>query len=301
MKDAVVAGEVEVTLTPEEQDHAAAVARGDVITQQEEETINPDFLAEIAKEAGDAVTVETKKESAVIPYARFNEVNEENKALKAQLEAIKVQPAAPQESAAVVVEDPREKIKELRRQHEDLRIEGDLEAASLIADQIDDLILQAATTQAESRFQQKNALSTVQTSMDAVAAKAYVKYPFLDVNSETVDSDAVNAVVFRRDELVAAGHSLVDALQAAVDEKGPKFARLLGIEASAAVMNAERVRSDRDKDAREKASEASLLQPAALPSRSEKDSFAVNVTDLTPAQIKAMPEEQKARMRGDIV
>lgn len=281
-------------------EHEAAVARGDVFVPPGEEAINPDFLAEIAGEPAAPIVAEVKKDDGTIPRARFNEVNEENRRLKEQLEASKVAPPVELEPAAALpVEDPRVKLQELRRLQKDYDIEGDIEKFNETGDQIDDLLLQIATDRAEGRLEQKTSLSTVKTSMETVATAAYEKYPFLDVNSPNVDEDAVNSVITRRNELVTSGKSLVEALQTAIDEKGPKFARLLGIEPTSVVTEGDKIRAERDRAALEKAADASILQPAALPSRAEKDSFAVNVNNLTPAQIEKLPEEQKARLRGD--
>lgn len=306
MKDVLITTVVEdLQLTPAEQELAAAVMRGDVFGPPEEEQLDAEILSEIAadKEAIQAEQiVEPRKDEGVIPRPRFNEVIEENKALKAQLEQLKT-PATPvpaEQTPAEPVMSSRDKIREMRRQQENLRIEGDLDAAALLGDQIDDLILQTATATAESTYQQKNTQAGVQTSMEAVATAAFAKYPFLDVNSDKADSDAVTAVINRRNELISEGELPAAALQAAIDEKGPKFAKLLGVD-TATTPTAEQIKAMREKEALERASAASLSQPAILPNRGGKGTLEVNVNNLTPAEIKAMPEEQKARMRGDVV
>lgn len=309
--EVVVAVEIPIVeedkpLSPAEQEHAAAVARGDVLEQPKEDILDPAILAEIVAEKDDTVVVEAKKDDGVIPRARFNEVNEENKILKAQLEALKA-PVTTQTDTETVTVDPvvvdqREQIRDLRKQQKDLELEGDLDAAGLISDKIDDLILQVATTAAESRLSQRVTQNSIQASLESVAAQAYTQYPFLDIHSSDVDVDAVVAVRARTSELISEGKTAVEALQAAVAEKGPKFALLNGIKTDiSATDKADQVRAERNKAALEKAADASVAQPAALPSRTEKDSFAVDVKQLTPAQIKAMPEDQKARLRGDIV
>jgi len=290
--------------TAAEIEYAAAVARGDVIEPPKEEAVDPAILAEIAKEGDEALlnqpAIEEKKDDGNIPRARFNEVNEENKRLREQLEALARNKEVPVETQLPEqkIDDPREKLKDLRRQQKELEVEGDLDSAIALGDQIDELILEIATGRAKTSLQQENQTTRLLSSLEEVAAKAYESYPFLDINSDSCDPDAVVAVKSRRDELIAGGKSPIEALQTAVNEKGPKFAKLLGIQSESG-LTADQIRAAREKEARERAANASLNQPAELPSKSEKNSFAINVNSLSPAQIKAMPEEEKARLRGD--
>lgn len=268
---------------------------------------NPDILAKLVKEEPAAKVETEEKPDATIPRARFNEVNEENKALKAQLESLKTtqRPAAdPAEPAAQqqTVEDPREKIREMRRQQKDLEIEGDLEAASELGDQIDDLLLQVATVRAETNIKQSASQQTLQSSLETVATAAYDKYPFLNIDSPDVDVDAVGAVRARTSELITSGLTPVEALQTAVDEKGPKFARLLGTTTPAVDPNkAEQVRQSRDIQARTTAASASVAQPPVLPGKGE-ESFTVNIDKMSEKQFKEFSKtEAAARARGDIL
>lgn len=269
---------------------------------------NPDILARLVKEEPAAKVETEEKPDATIPRARFNEVNEENKALKAQLETLKTtqRPAAePIEPAAQqqVVEDPREKLREMRRQQRDLEIEGDIEAASVLGDQIDDLLLQFATIRAETNIKQSTSQETLLTSLETLATAAYEKYPFLDVDSPDVDIDAVGAVRARTTELVNSGLSPVEALQAAVAEKGPKFARLLGTPVTPAVdtSKADEVRQSRNTQARTTAASASVAQPPILPGKGE-ESFTVNIDKMSEKQFKEFSKtEAAAKARGDIL
>ena len=269
---------------------------------------NPDILAKLVKEEPAAKVETEEKPDATIPRARFNEVNEENKALKAQLESLKTtqrpateatEPAAQQQA----VEDPREKIREMRRQQKDLELEGDLEAATELGDKIDDLMLQVATVRAETNIKQSASQETLQTSLETVATAAYEKYPFLNIDSPDVDIDAVGAVRARTTELITSGISAVEALQTAVEEKGPKFARLLGTPTPAAVdtSKADEVRQSRDVQARTTAASASVAQPPILPGKGE-ESFTVNIDKMSEKQFKEFSKtEAAAKARGDIL
>jgi hypothetical protein len=269
---------------------------------------NPGILAKLVKEEPAAKVDPEEKPDATIPRARFNEVNEENKALKAQLESLKTaqRPATEtteQAGQQQTVEDPREKIREMRRQQKDLELEGDLEAASVLGDQIDDLLLQVATVRAETNIKQSASQETLQSSLETVATAAYEKYPFLNIDSPDVDVDAVGAVRARTAELITTGLTPVEALQTAVQEKGPKFARLLGTQTPATVdtSKADEVRQSRDIQARTTAASASVAQPPVLPGKGE-ESFTVNIDKMSEKQFKEFSKtEAAAKARGDIL
>lgn len=288
--------------------------RGDVFEPDEgtaevrvDAEFNPNILAKLTTEEP-AEKVETEERpDATIPRARFNEVNEENKLLKAKLDALQsVQQPAPapeQPAQQPAVEDPREKIREMRRQQKELEVEGDFEAANQVGDQIDDLLLQVATAQAETRIKQSANQETLQTSLETVAASAYEKYPFLDIDSADVDMDAVGAVRSRTAELITSGLSAVEALQTAVEEKGPKFAKLQAVVPVPAVdpAKADEVRQSRATQARVTAASASVAQPPVLPGKAE-DSFVVNIDKMTEKQFKEFSKtEAAAKARGDIL
>lgn len=267
---------------------------------------NPNILAKLASDepAVKAVAEPEEKPDATIPRARFNELNEENKALKARLDALQrpsEQSVQQEGQQQPVVENPREKIREMRRQQKDLEVEGDMEAATALGDQIDDLLLQVATVQAETNIKQSASQQTLQSSLETVASAAYEKYPFLNIDSPDVDVDAVGAVRSRTSELISSGVSPADALKTAVEEKGPKFARLHGITGAVDPGKAEQVRQLRDTQARTTAASASVAQPPVLPGKGE-ESFVVNVDKMTDAQFKQFKNtEAAARARGDIL
>lgn len=307
----VVADVEQVEAAPEfSEEEQAAIARGDLIVGDK-----------VSAEAADAEVVTTddvpseqtaKKGDDLIPRARFNEVNEQLKAEKAGRELLEAQIKELQartageikqaEAAEAVVEpvqSPRELLKDLRQQARTALIEGDFDLAEQLDDRIDDLVLQMSVEQV--RSEQTKAI--VAAGVNEVAAAAIEKYPFLNTESSGVDVDAVNAVITRRDELEAAGYPRATALQMAVDEKGPKFAKINGMElpAEPSADEAARVKAAREKAAREKAAATSVAQPAMMPNKSDKSSFAVDVNNLSAAQMKSLPEEEKARLRGDIL
>ncbi len=308
--ETVVVDDVEqqVDAAPEfTEEEQAAIARGDLIIDVNAAVDGNDTTTDAA-----AASQAPKKGDDLIPRARFNEVNEQLKAEKAERELLAAQIKELQartageikspEAAEAVVEpgvSPREQLKDLRQKAFDAKIEGDTELADQYEDQIVDLILQMSAEQ----FRSEQTKAVVANSVNEVAAAAIEKYPFLDSRSPDADQDAVNAVISRREELEAEGYSRATALQMAVDEKGPKFAKINGMDLAAepSADEAAKVKAAREKAAREKAAATSVAQPAMMPNKSDKSSFAIDVNSLSAAQMKSLPEEEKARLRGDIL
>jgi hypothetical protein len=288
------------------EEEQAAIARGDLIIE--------DKASAETVDADDVVTANqpAKKGDDLIPRARFNEINEQLKAEKAERELLaaqikelqartagEIKQAETVEAVVEPVQSPREQLKDLRQQARTALIEGDFDLAEQLDDRIDDLVLQMSAEQARS----EQAKVVVAAGVNEVATAAIEKYPFLDSSSPDADPDAVNAVISRREELEAAGYPRATALQMAVDEKGPKFAKINGIELAVepAADEAAKVKAAREKAAREKAAATSVAQPAMMPSKADKSTFAVDVNSLSAAQMKSLPEEEKARLRGDIL
>lgn len=306
------AGEGDEPAAPQEDaERAAAIARGDVIESPEDKPFSAEFLAEIAgkgeSKAEGETTDEKKDKDGFIPKARFNEVNDELKSAKERIAALEAGKGKDADTDARETEQPSEveqmetRRDELQLKADELLIQGELEERMAILKEIRTLDRQIAKAEMSVEMRKENDQQKVVASLNAVAAKAYELYPFLDVNSETCDTDAVIAVKARRDELMMQGKSPAEALQTAVDEKGPKFAKILGVKEDPGTLTAGQIREQRERQAKEKAAATSLEQPAQLPQKTDKDTFAVDVKALTPEQIKKMPESEKARLRGDVL
>ncbi len=287
----------ETQLSPED----AAIARGDVIVQPSVEALDADLLAEIAtgeQPITTEVPEEKREDGQHIPRARFNEVNEENKTLKARLAELETGKETPAPAKVPAPEDPKATLRELRHQYRTALVEGDDTVLDVLEEKIDAKLVEIARNEASAALEQKTTHQTIKESLDKVATAAYEQYPFLDIKSPDADIDAVNAVRFHRDQLMADGVPAAEALQQAINEKGPKFAVILG-KPLVNMANAERIKTEREKAAQTKAAATSVAQPAALPSKGSMETLKVDVNTLSPAQMKALPEEEKARLRGD--
>lgn len=236
------------------------------------------------------------------------DVETENATLKAQL-AERSKPAETVEEVAAEpqpdsLEALRAELRDVRKKGREALLDGELELCDELTDKADELVEQIAEKKAHSVNTTTKAATDLASALDSVAAKAYEKYPFLDVsNKETVDADAVSLVISRRNELIKGGMSQPAALQQAIDEKAPKFAKLYGLVDSDGkeTAAAKTTREAREKAARDKNANASLRQPGQ-PLGSEKEgTFKVNVAKISDEEFDALPEKVKAKMRGDTV
>jgi hypothetical protein len=280
----------------------AAIARGDVIIPAETDKIeledfDPEFLKTLA---GEVDAGKLPAEENFIPKARLNELSQqvkdsrtENAKLQARLEELEAGKLPVKEVIEVPV-DNRLKLKELRGLIRDADLEGDTETLSELEDARDELLIQIARED----INKERTQTEVATSVQQVKATAIVEFPFLDEKSADADLDAINSVIRMTGELMGKGKSQVEALQLAVAEKGPKFAKALGFVVNPVI---ELKPDTRDAEALKRAADTSLRQPAALQNRVEKDSFTIDVSKMTDKQIMAQPEEVRAKLRGDIV
>lgn len=281
-------------LTEEQQ---AAVARGDLIIDdgKDDDFIDPALLAAVAGEPDQPA----KKDDAVIPRARFNEVNEENKALKAQIEALQAGLQKPVEEA--VQQEPLQhtdvyaELEGLYAKAEEARYE-DPDQVPLIQKEITALTVQIAKAEAKAELECEQSRKSIVTEFAEAQAAFQRDYPELDTDPRL--SKLVNMFY---GEAVAAGARPGQAVAYAVAEVNAL--RGVAADQSAAVKEsvADVVRATREKAALEKAAATSVAQPGMLPSKSDKSEFAVDVKNLSAAQMKSLSEDQKARLRGDIL
>lgn len=295
----------------------AAIDRGDIIPGAE---LDADALAAIAAEEVDEGKDE-EKEERFIPKSRFNEVNEKAKAVTEENARLK----AELEAARGKAEPTAEELAEQQRREEEERenpttiagMEAKRDALQLQADELlveagpqDEeriaILKQINTLNKDIAKQELRAETTTQMTqaeiareLSVVTSESLSLYPFLDNKSDKCDVDAVLSVRNRRFELEGQGIRPAEALRQAVEEKGPKFAKMLGYEVDQ--KKQAEVKAARDKAARETAADASMRQPPTPPAQSEKETFAINIDKLSDKQYEALPEHEKAKLRGDVL
>lgn len=275
--------------TAEEKAYADAVASGDIIPEQMEVTAN-EPEEQIVEEPP------ASPKDIMIPKPRFDELAEENKALKERIAAFEAQKPQPEAPASVDTMDVLEnRLITLQDKADELMLEGDLDNRKPIIKEIRELERYIAKTNAVAEVEAKLRNQQVTASMEQVIQSAYTEFPFLDNASPQYDADAVTLINAVQSSYMQQGYDAAQALAMAVKEKAPRFAPP---SVQSGVQN--EVKESREKAAKTKAASATLNQPASLPSKTDKNVFEVNVNTLTAAQIKGMSEEQKARLRGDI-
>lgn len=323
-------------MTPEElaakaaEEEAAAAAaagndddRGDDFTPTPDEPIelggefDVDLLKQIAGDDSDSGGEggKTNERDGFIPRARFDEVNDKAKRLEEELRQAREgkggEPTtsgttagdnAGDQSGEDVVAVKMAELKELQKKAKAAEYEGEDETAEALNEQIEELRISIAEEKAVVRMRAERQQAEAQASMASVVTDAYEKYPFLDIKSDAKDMDAITAVFNRRVELEQAGKSPAAALKQAVEEKGPKFAKILGVETPAGDTSvADKVRQERAERAQKQAANASVTQPAAVPGSERESSFKVDMNKISDADYEKLPESVKAKLRGDSV
>ena len=163
------------------------------------------------------------KRDAVIPRARFDEVNaklhaerEEANRLRAELEALS-QPktAQPTEIDVDTLED----------QFFDAIINGEKEKAKEIRAQINAEIYTKARAASEEVVSTTLTQREIQSSFAKVVEQTVTDYPFLDSNSPDANAEAIGEVVEWRDFYLSKGDTPAAALQKAAAKIAPIYSK----------------------------------------------------------------------------
>lgn len=187
-----------------------ALLRGEEDEQQAVEPGEPEATSEPEGEQQDAEKP-VDEDMPVVPRARFNEVNEERKALKAQLEQLQGQQQIEQHQEQAI------DMKALRREATTALLDGDMDKHDEIQDRIQSEILRQAEAQAEARMAQRIEYDNFQSR----AAALVTEFPVLD--SEKGDPDAISMVVELRDAYINKGMGMAQALETAARKVAPLF------------------------------------------------------------------------------
>jgi len=171
-----------------------------------------------------------KKDTGNIPRARLNQEIEKRRALEAriaELESEKQKPAQQSQEQPAQEYDFKEAKKRLRQ----AQYEGDEELADRIEEE-----LQAATEAKVARIAEERAqqlyekriadaeAAKAKTAVESVVSDAYAKYPFLDIEGDEANQDAIDEVVALRDLYIGRGSSPAEAITKAVEKVGPRYA-----------------------------------------------------------------------------
>jgi hypothetical protein len=256
--------------------------RGDNILddQQEEEETDAAPEAEVAKE---------EEKETRIPKSRFDEVNNERKQLKAELEALRSQQAQvqPQEQAVPpVVFD----LDLAEQQYAEATFEGEFEKAKAIRKQIREAEYQQMQADFESRLKQEKTADVVEKNTAVIVSNAYADFPQLNPESESYDAGLVNKINLMQSAYISQGQRYDVALQQAIaDFVGDKPQEVKTVEKTVT-------------DSKKRNLDAANRQPTSLANVGVGDRAAANsikVENMTDTEFAALPEREKRRLRGD--
>ena len=155
------------------------------------------------------------KRDAVIPRARFDDVN-------ARLHAEREETARLRSELAARQEQPQQNtasLNELEDQFYEAFMSGEKDQALAIRAQINERIYAQSESAAERKLQEREASS----SFNQAVAKAIADYPFLDPAKDVADAQAIADVVEWRDFYISRGDSPANAISQAVAKIAPMY------------------------------------------------------------------------------
>ena len=180
----------------------------------DDETKDDDGQDETKDDESEAEAAAFKRD-AVIPRARFDDVNarlhaerEETARLRSELAARQEQPQASGLS-----------LNELEDQYYEAFMSGEKEKAIALRAQINEHIYAQSELAAERKLQEREASS----SFNQAVAKATADYPFLDPSKDVADAQAIADVVEWRDFYISRGDSPANAISQAVAKIAPMY------------------------------------------------------------------------------
>ena len=244
-------------------------------------------------EEQEAVEVEDKKKSPMVPKSRLDEVLAKQKALQKQLD----EQAAQQ--AQVQAEAPQYEFEAKEAEYQQLVLDGEADKATALRTEIRN----AEREQMMFEVQQKMG-QTVQQSQEAIQLQTTAnliqeQYPILDENSQEYNKDMADEVIDLRDAFIVQGYQAADALTKAtkyvVGTNTPEPAQAPAPKQQAAVEQKKKKATVKKKIA------ASQSQPPDLQGQgnAERGEGTLDVNALSEDEFNALPEETLRRLRGD--
>lgn len=273
-------------------------------------------------------------------YARFKQEEQRRKKLEEELAAERARRDADTTKLIEAVvgkgnggdkdEDPEPAppaaldVKAERRKYHKLMQEGEFDKAAEVLDKIDDhqaeldrwranrdawkdrqtekrVAAEVAKTAQE--VMSKAERARLQQALDEACEEIYEEFPFLDDKAEHRDEDAINAVLARRNVLIAEGLSPVRALKKAAAEKGPRFAKLQpGYEEDedgrGKKAPAGESRQDRIRRLTEEANRRTPPNPTKGTKGMRDRDGKPDIRKMTDEQLKNLPDEELAKIDG---
>lgn len=234
-----------------------------------------------------------------IPKARFDEVNEQRKALARQVEELQARLNAPPPPAAPAAPEPFD-FEAAEKKFLEATLDGDLDAAASLRKEINEkLINQAVHSALQHVPKTDDAVAAVRAENAVVAATAEMNalYPVFDPNSESFNEDLTKEAVFQTQAMIQMkGMSYPEAVRIAA----ANVAKLNGIAPSGSKPAA--APAPAKPPAAAAKIEAAANQPPATPTASAASSAEpqFDIDNMTDAEFLALPKAVRSRLRGDL-
>lgn len=180
----------------------------------DDETKDDDGQDETKDDESEAEAASSKRD-AVIPRARFDDVN-------ARLHAEREETARLRSELAARQEQPQPSglsLNELEDQYYEAFMAGEKDQAIALRAQINERIYAQSESAAERKLQEREASS----AFNQAVAKATADYPFLDPSKDVADAQAIADVVEWRDFYISRGDSPANAISQAVAKIAPMY------------------------------------------------------------------------------
>jgi hypothetical protein len=267
----------------------------------------------ISGAAGDDTTTGASGDDTRVPKSRFNEVITQRNDLKKELEeanrllaeATAAKPggptaAAPDTGKTDDVAAPT--LKQLRAQHREALMDGDLEKAELLDDQIDAVVTTIATNNALQLLEAKQLQTKTVETLTEATSQALTDFPYLDTAE---GAEALDLIVMSRDRKIAAGIPAAQALREAVSTIAPRFKPADGegggTDPDKGLNNVPTPKDTRTAAALARGAADSTLQPPAGQAGIGNRTTAgrVDVSKMSEDQFENLPDAEKKRLRGD--
>lgn len=271
-------------------------AKQDDENEQEEEApkYNADTLAAIAGE----------EKPKMVPHARFNEVNEEAKAHRARVLELEEQLARAKGTSPAEPKKEEPKAEQFdfdaaEERYSEALLDGEKEKARQIRAEIriaeQKVAEQRAEEAADRRYQANKASDDAKRTkleFDLALTKAYASYPFLSVDSEDKNQDAIDETLVWHQHFVAKGETPARALELAAAKIGPRYA---ASKPETPARAPEQVKPDIQKGI-DRASRVPT-KPTGVGARASS----LDVSKMSGKDLKNLSAEDEAALAGDIV
>ncbi len=300
-EEAALSGE---DYTPPDDDKADAPASSksslaDAGADEELSDDKPEYSADTLA----AIAGEDNK-AKMVPHSRFQEKNDEAKAHRARVLELEEELArakgTPPVAAAKKEEAPAEyDFDEAEDRYQAAFLDGDSTKAKQIRAEIRAEERKSAIAEAEQvadrRYQANKATDDAKRTkleFDLALSKAYAAYPFLSVDSDDKNQDAIDETLVWHQHFVAKGKSPAEALELAAAKIGPRYAAAKSEPAPAAPAP---VKPDLQKGLDRAAKVPG--KPAGVGARAAN----LDVSKMTGKELKDLSAEDEAALAGDVL